>query len=79
MPVAVVTDDEVRRVDELLRRPAAQGEAVGGLPRPALPAQDRITLRVRPKTDPHLLLVLRRLVGDRSGVAPDRVERTAGV
>ena len=77
MPVAVVTDDEVRRVDELFDGRLRHGEeAVVSLDQ--LSRVDRLALRVRPKADPHLLLVLRRLVGDRPGIAL-RVERTAGV
>lgn len=77
MPVAVVTDDEVRRVDELFDgRLRHGGEVVVSLDQ--LSRVDRLALRVRPKADPHLLLVLRRLVGDRPGIAL-RIERTAGV
>ncbi len=77
MPVAVVTDDEVARVDELFDSHLREGaEAVVSLD--SLSRPERIKLRVRPKTDPHLLLVLRRLIGDRAGVGLT-VERTAGV
>ena len=77
MPVAVVTDDEVRRVDELFDSRLRDGRDVQ-VSLDQLSRQDRIKLRVRPKTDPHLLLVLRRLVGDRAGVGLT-IERTAGV
>ena len=77
MPVAVVTDDEVRRVDDYFSGRLQQGGDVfvslDQLSRP-----DRLALRLRPKADPHLLLVLRRLAGDRAGVSLT-VERTAGV
>ena len=77
MPVAVVTDDEVTRVDDYFSGRLQHGEDVfvslDQLSRP-----DRLALRFRPKADPHLLLVLLRLVGDRSGVSLT-VERTAGV
>lgn len=77
MPVAVVTDDEVRRVDDYFSGRLQQGGdvrvSIDQLSRP-----ERLALRLRPKADPHLLLVLRRLVGDRSGVSLT-VERTAGV
>lgn len=77
MPVAVVTDDEVRRVDDYFDGRLQHGEEVfvslDQLSRP-----ERLALRLRPKADPHLLLVLRRLVGDRAGVTLT-VERTAGV
>ena len=77
MPVAVVTDDEVGRVDEVFDGRLRKGDAVF-VSLDQLSRQDRLALRVRPKSDPHLLLVLRRLVGDRSGVSLT-VERTAGV
>ncbi|SEP77027.1 MGDG synthase family glycosyltransferase [Microlunatus flavus] len=77
MPVAVVTDDEVRRVDELFDSQLRDGEDVE-VALDQLSRQDRLKIRVRPKTDPHLLLVLRRLIGDRAGVRLN-VERTAGV
>jgi processive 1,2-diacylglycerol beta-glucosyltransferase len=77
MPVAVVTDDEVRRVDEIFDSRLRAGGRVE-LSLDQLSRQDRIMLRFRPKTDPHLLLVLRRLMGDRAGVGL-AVERTAGV
>ncbi|GAB2592167.1 MGDG synthase family glycosyltransferase [Microlunatus antarcticus] len=77
MPVAVVTDDEVSRVDDYFDGRLRYGEEVL-VSLDQLSRRNRLALRVRPKTDPHLLLVLRRLIGDRSGVAL-RVERTAGV
>jgi processive 1,2-diacylglycerol beta-glucosyltransferase len=77
MPVAVVTDDEVGRVDDFFDGRLRKGEDVF-VSLDSLSRQDRLTLRVRPKTDPYLLLVLRRLVGDSSGVALT-IERTAGV
>lgn len=77
MPVAVVTDREVNRVDDYFDGRLRHGdEVVVSLDR--LSRLNRLALRVRPKADPHLLLVLRRLVGHRSGVALT-VERTAGV
>jgi len=77
MPVAVVTDDEVARVDELFDSRLRGGEEAR-LSLDQLSRPDRLMLRFRPKTDPHLLLVLRRLIGDRAGVGLT-VERTAGV
>ena len=77
MPVAVVTDDEVSRVDDYFDGRLRHGEEVM-VSLDQLSRRNRLALRVRPKNDPHLLLVLRRLIGDRSGVAL-RVERTAGV
>ena len=77
MPVAVVTDDEVSRLDDYFEGRLRQGhEVVVSLDQLSL--QNRLALRMRPKGDAHLLLVLRRLVGDRSGVALT-IERTAGV
>jgi processive 1,2-diacylglycerol beta-glucosyltransferase len=77
MPVAVVTDDEVSRVDDYFGGGLRNGEEVT-VSLDQLSRPDRLALRVRPKTDPHLLLVLRRLIGDRPGVTL-RIERTAGV
>jgi processive 1,2-diacylglycerol beta-glucosyltransferase len=77
MPVAVVTDDEVSRVDDYFDGRLRHGEEVV-VALDQLSRLNRLALRVRPKADPHLLLVLRRLVGDRSGVALT-VQRTAGV
>ncbi|HEY0240919.1 MAG TPA: glycosyltransferase [Friedmanniella sp.] len=77
MPVAVVTDDEVSRVDDYFGGRLRHGEEVV-VSLDALSRRNRLALRVRPKADPHLLLVLRRLIGDRAGVALT-VERTAGV
>ena len=77
MPVAVVTDDEVDRVDDFFDGRLRSGDDVF-VSLDQLSRQDRLELRVRRKTDPHLLLVLRRLIGDRAGVGLT-VERTAGV
>jgi processive 1,2-diacylglycerol beta-glucosyltransferase len=77
MPVAVVTDDEVSRVDDFFGGRLRDGEQVD-VSLDQLSRLDRLALRLRPKTDPHLLLVLRRLIGDRSHVALT-VERTTGV